>query len=242
MPLGYAIPGQTLERVDFFDPRYRTHVALITGASGSGKTVATNALLARNLARGARGYIIDRSSSEDEGGSTRHAGHYEQLARLIPGARVLHLGARERDAVLCPWDVPDPAEPPAGKVEFLLALHTLLIGDPAPHGPGAERAGAPAADPRHRGRLRALRARPASGRASGCCLRSCAGSRASRPQTPTATPSVASELRRLAERLRPYIDDGAARMADRPPDHPRSPARRWCCSTSPGCRTRSPGR
>ena len=69
VPLGYATPGQTLERVDFFDPRYRTHVALVTGASGSGKTVAVNALLARNLARGATGYIIDRSSSEDEGGS-----------------------------------------------------------------------------------------------------------------------------------------------------------------------------
>src|SRR4029079_10323976 len=96
-------------RVDFFDARYRTHVALVTGASGSGKTVAVNALLARNLARGATGYIIDCSSSEDEGGSTRQAGHYEQLAQLVPGARVLHFGARERDAVLCPWDVRDPA-------------------------------------------------------------------------------------------------------------------------------------
>ena len=80
-------PGKTLERVDLV--RRALPHARRAGhrRSGSGKTVAINALLARNLARGATGYIIDRSSSEDEGGSTRHAGHYEQLAALIPGAR-----------------------------------------------------------------------------------------------------------------------------------------------------------
>ena len=51
VPLGYSIPGHTLELVDFFDSRDRTHVALVAGASGSGKTVAVNALLARNLVR-----------------------------------------------------------------------------------------------------------------------------------------------------------------------------------------------
>ena len=130
VPFAYADPGGTLERIDFFDERYRTHVALITGSSGSGKTVATNLLLARNLARGATGYIIDRSSSEDEGGSTRHAGHYEQLGALVPGARTIHFGAGLHDAILCPWDVADPAHVPAAKVEFLIALHTMLVGDP----------------------------------------------------------------------------------------------------------------
>jgi hypothetical protein len=217
VPLGYATPGNTLERVDFFDPRYRTHVALVTGASGTGKTVTVNALLSRNLARGARGYIIDRSSSEDEGGSTRRAGHYEQLAHLLPGARVLHFGARERDAVLNPWDVNDPANVPAGKVEFLLALHTLLIGDSSPSGPALQglertlltrgiqavyarsaRTGEP---PRERvlfEELRRLARDQAADRADGDA-------------------SVASELRRLAERLHPFVDDGPqAWLADQP--------------------------
>jgi hypothetical protein len=217
VPLGYALPGQTLERVDFFDARYRTHVALVTGASGSGKTVAVNALLARNLARGARGYIIDRSSSQDERASTRHAGHYEQLAQLIPGARVLHFGARQRDAILNPWDVPDPGSPPAGKVEFLLALHTLLIGDPSPNGPALaglertqltraiqtvyERSARTGEPPRERLLFEELR-------------------RLARDQTADqrdGDASVASELRRLAERLHPYIEDGPiAWLADRP--------------------------
>jgi len=208
VPLGYALPGGTLERVDLFDARYRTHVALVTGASGSGKTVTVNALLARNLARGARGYIIDRSSSEDEGGSTRQAGHYEQLVRLIPGARVLHFGARERDAILNPWDVPDPARVPAGKVEFLLALHTLLIGDPAPTGPalgGLERTLLTRA-------IQAVDTRSAdSGELARERLLYEELRRLAREQAADeldGDASVASELRRLAERLHPYIGDG----------------------------------
>ena len=130
VPLGYAIPGRTLERVDLFDPAYRTHVALITGASGGGKTVAVNTMLMRNLARGAQGMIIDRSSSEDAESGVREAGHYEALVDLVPGAQKLHFGADRHDAILCPWDVRDPAKVSSEKVRFLLALHTLLIGDP----------------------------------------------------------------------------------------------------------------
>ncbi len=41
----------------------------------------------------------------------------------------MHFGAGRHDTVLNPWDVSDPAQVPASKAEFLLALHTLLIGD-----------------------------------------------------------------------------------------------------------------
>jgi hypothetical protein len=216
VPLGYAVPGQTLERVDLFDPRYRTHVALVTGASGSGKTVAVNALLARNLARGATGYIIDRSSSEDEGGSTRHAGHYEQLAALIPGARTVHFGAGRHEHVLCPWDVADPARVPTSKSEFLVALHTLLIGD---HGTGGDRTLA--------GLERTLLTRGIAAVYDRCAqtgerprerilydelrrlAREQAGDAADGDQT------IASEYRRLAERLHPYIEGApSAWLAD----------------------------
>ena len=130
VPIGYAIPGNTLERIDLFDPAYRTHVALITGASGGGKTVFVNTTLMRSIARGAQGMIVDRSSSEDAETGIREAGHYEALVDLVPGAEKLHFGADRHDAVLCPWDVPDPARVSSEKVRFLLALHTLLIGDP----------------------------------------------------------------------------------------------------------------
>lgn len=211
VPLGYAVPGQTLERVDLFDPGYRTHVALVTGSSGSGKTVAVNALLARNLARGATGFIIDRSSSEDEGGSTRFAGHYEQLAALIPGARTVHFGAGRHEHVLCPWDVVDPARVPTSKTEFLVALHTLLIGD---HGPGGDRTLG--------GLERTLLARGIAAVYDRCArsgerprelllyeeLR-----RLAREQAVDATDgdqTIASEYRRLAERLHPYIEGGSS--------------------------------
>lgn len=219
VPLGYAMPGQTLERVDFFDARYRTHVCLVTGGSGSGKTVSTNALLARNLARGARGYIIDRSSSEDEGGSSRHAGHYEQLVDLIPGARVVHLGAGHHHAVLNPWDTPDPAHVPASKVEFLVAFHTLLIGDQA--GPGGERSLA--------GLERTLLARAIQSVYQRCAASGAAPReqllrdellRLARDQAADSQDgdaSVASELRRLAARLDAHVGDGpTAWLADQP--------------------------
>ena len=244
VPFGYATPGNTLERVDLFDERYRTHVCLVTGSSGSGKTVAVNALLARNLARGATGYIIDRSSLEDEGGSTRHAGHYEQLAALIPGARVIHFGAGRHDAILNPWDVSDPARVPASKAEFLVALHTLLIGDHSSwRGARARlawsarcsRAGSAPSTTRcartgERPRERLLYEE----------LRRLAREQAERPRG--RGPSVASEYRRLAERLHPYIDDGpSAWLADQPTTIPTG-SRRWCCSISPGCPTRWRGR
>jgi hypothetical protein len=218
VPFGYAGSGHTLERLDFFDARLRTHVGLFTGASGSGKTVSVNALLARNLARGATGWIIDRSSSEDEGGSTRHAGHYEQLVALVPGARVIHFGAGQHDAVLNPWDVPDPAHVPASKAEFLVALHTLLIGD---HAGGGQRVlGGLEGTLLARG-ISAVYARCAtSGERPRELLLYEELRRLARDQAGDAADgdaTVASEYRRLAERLHPYISTGpAAWLADQP--------------------------
>ena len=195
----------------------------MTGASGSGKTVAINALLARNLARGATGYIIDRSSSVDEGGHARHQGHYEQLAALIPGARVIHFGAGAHDAILNPWDVADTAAVPASKVEFLVALHTLLIGDTTT-GEHATLGGLE----------RTLLARGIQAVYAHCAetgelprerllyeqLRRLAREQAT--DNADGDASVASELRRLAERLHPYVDDGpAAWLADRETTIPR---------------------
>lgn len=125
--LGYGDPGGTLERVDPFDALFERHVTLVAGPSGGGKTVAVNALLERAIAQGMRGWIVDRSSTQSDGGS-RTQSHYDPLLSLIPGAHRIDVGTRGGD-VICPWDVPDTARVPSSKLEFLLALHALLIGD-----------------------------------------------------------------------------------------------------------------
>ena len=113
--LGYALPGRTLERLDPFDEAHPNHLLLINGMSGAGKTMAAILLLARAIAQGAGGFIIDR------------AGHFEFLASLLPGASSVEIGAEGH--AINSWDVENPACVPAEKVDYLLALHALLLGE-----------------------------------------------------------------------------------------------------------------
>lgn len=115
IPLGYALPGRTLERLDPFDPLHPNHLLLINGMSGAGKTMAAIILLARALAQGASGFIIDR------------AGHFDFLCSLIPGGASLQVGAGAH--AINSWDVEDPAHVGAEKIDYLLALHALLLGE-----------------------------------------------------------------------------------------------------------------
>ncbi len=126
--LGTADPGGTLERLDPYDPQFATTLTLIVGKGGGGKTVTSILLACRFLAQGGRIYITDRSSTPDDTGNTAGSGHYDTLLSLIPGARRVQLGTAH-GAVICPWDVPEVTHVPDQKIEFLLALHTLLIGD-----------------------------------------------------------------------------------------------------------------
>lgn len=115
IPLGYAIPGRTLVRLDPFDPAHPNHLLLVNGMSGAGKTMASIILLSRAISQGACGFIVDR------------AGHFDFLASLIPGAASLRIGADAH--AINAWDVPDPARVPAEKIDYLLALHALLLGE-----------------------------------------------------------------------------------------------------------------
>ena len=131
--LGTADPGGTLERLDPYDRQFATTLTLIVGKGGGGKTVTRILLACRFLAQGGRIYITDRSSTPDDRGNTVGTGHYDTLLSLIPGARRVQLGTAH-GAVICPWDVVDLEHIPDQKLEFLLALHALLIGqahDPA---------------------------------------------------------------------------------------------------------------
>ena len=126
--LGTADPGGTLERLDPYDRQFATTLTLIVGKGGGGKTVTSILLALRFIAQGGRIYITDRSSTPDDRGATGGTGHYDTLLSLIPGARRVQLGT-PHGAVICPWDVPDIEHLPDQKIEFLLALHALLIGD-----------------------------------------------------------------------------------------------------------------
>ena len=126
--LGTADPGGTLERLDPYDRQFATTLTLIVGKGGGGKTVTSILLALRFLAQGGRIYITDRSSTPDDRGATGGTGHYDTLLSLVPGARRVQLGT-PHGAVICPWDVPDVEHIPDQKIEFLLALHALLIGD-----------------------------------------------------------------------------------------------------------------
>ncbi len=97
-----------------FDRALTNSTIVIAGRSGVGKTVTANRLVAQMVAMGAHGFLYDR------------AGHYELLADLIPGARVIRMGADD-SAVINHWDIPDPANVPSAKVKFLLRLHETLL-------------------------------------------------------------------------------------------------------------------
>jgi hypothetical protein len=119
--LGYALPGRTLERLDPFDEAHPNHLLLVNGMSGAGKTMAVIILLIRAIAQGATGWIIDR------------AGHFDFLCSLIPGAASVEIGGDAH--AINSWDVEDPAEVGTEKVDFLLGLHALLLGE---HHPGRD--------------------------------------------------------------------------------------------------------
>jgi TraG P-loop domain len=116
IPFAFADPGRTVEMLNPYDEEHANHTLVIAGRSGSGKTMTANLSLARCLAVGARGFVIDR------------AGHYETLTRLVDGAQQIEIGADDSPYALNPWDVPDPAKVSREKIAFLLALHEVMMG------------------------------------------------------------------------------------------------------------------
>ena len=116
IPFAFADPGRTVELLNPYDEEHANYTLVISGRSGSGKTMTANCGLSRSLAAGARAFVIDR------------AGHYEILTRLIDGAQQIEIGAEGSPYALNPWDVPDPAKVSREKIAFLLALHQVMMG------------------------------------------------------------------------------------------------------------------
>lgn len=204
IPFAFTDPGREVTLIDPFDPAHDNGTLLVNGRSGGGKTFAVNLLIARFLAQGMRAFVIDR------------AGHYEFLTRLVPGARQLVIGSSAEEHTINPWDTPDHSRPPTEKVEFLVALHALLIGEQRF---AEDTHGLP---PLERNLLEtAIRSVYAKASANGTqpsesLLREELRQRA-QEEDAGGGPELASTLRAIAERLGSFCGDGShAFLLDRP--------------------------
>jgi hypothetical protein len=194
IPFAFADPGRTIELLNLYDERHPNHTMLIAGRSGAGKTLTANLMMARCLAAGARGFVIDR------------AGHYETLSRLIDGAQQIEIGAESSPYALNPWDVPDPTKVAREKVAFLIALHQLMMGRLDGQQLGMLASGIRAVY----GKAAALASRPTES-----MLREELHAQADDAQNAGA-PEIAATLRTLADQLAEYCGDGTyAYLLDR---------------------------
>jgi hypothetical protein len=195
VPFAFADPGRTVELLNPYDELHPNHTLLISGRSGSGKTMTANVLTSHCLAAGARAFVIDR------------AGHYETLSRLIDGAQQIEIGAEDSRYALNPWDVQDPAKVPREKVAFLIALHQVMMGRLDGRQLGMLASG-----------IRAVYGKAAAlgGRPTESLLREELRAQAEEAQRADA-PEIAATLRNLADQLSEYCGEGTyAYLLDRP--------------------------
>jgi hypothetical protein len=204
IPFAFTEPGRTVELLNPFDPAHDNGTMLVNAKGGGGKTFAVNVILARCLAHGMRGYVLDR------------AGHYAFLCSLIPGAQHLTIGGADDDHAVNPWDVQDPARPPAEKVTYLVGLHALLVGD---HQAGSDTYGLDALERNLlEVAIRAVYRRCAREQLEPgeTLLRDELRSRAG-TEAEAGAGEVSSKLRTLSERLASFCGDGSyAYLLDRP--------------------------
>lgn len=120
--IGFARPGREAVTLDLFHPGLDNHALLLLGKSGSGKTLAAQALTLKHLAWPGRAIVFDHSGTADE------PGHWDDLAIAVGGeVHRLGLGTGYR---IDPWALPSGVLTPGpGKLDFLLDLLDLMLGE-----------------------------------------------------------------------------------------------------------------
>lgn len=100
-----------------FDSKLTNYNALVTGSSGAGKSFLNNCILAQELARGLRVFIIDIGGS------------YKKLTEAL-GGQYLEMDLSDQYR-LNPFDIPNPAEEPSNqKLKSLLAvIESMVVED-----------------------------------------------------------------------------------------------------------------
>jgi type-IV secretion system protein TraC len=106
----------SLVSFDPFSPELPNYNALVTGASGSGKSFLNNCILAQELARGTRAFIIDIGGS------------YKKLTQVL-GGQYIEVNLSQEYSIN-PFNLDDPsAEPSSQKLKSLLAVVELMIAE-----------------------------------------------------------------------------------------------------------------
>lgn len=99
-----------------FDSKLTNYNALVTGSSGAGKSFLNNCILAQELARGLRVFIIDIGGS------------YKKLTEAL-GGQYLEMDLSDRYRIN-PFDIPDYAlEPSSQKIKSLLAVIESMVAE-----------------------------------------------------------------------------------------------------------------
>jgi len=188
--IGFSHPGHEVVTLDMYDPSLDNSNLTCLGISGSGKTMFAQSFALKHIARGGRVIVLDRST-----------GHWDDLVAAVPGA-VVHRVLLDSGFRINPWELPRHAtEPNQTKLEYLLDLHTLLVGEL--HG------GTPMLTAQERAVLEgACRSVYREGRAPYerhlfDWLR-----RAADEESRDGDPLRQQHYRALAERLIPYVDGG----------------------------------
>ncbi|MHB8648046.1 MAG: VirB4 family type IV secretion system protein, partial [Thermomicrobiales bacterium] len=116
--IGFSHPGHEVVTLDMYDPSLDNSNLTCLGISGSGKTMFAQSFALKHIARGGRVIVLDRST-----------GHWDDLTAAVPGA-VVHRVLLDSGFRINPWELPRHAgEPSQTKLEYLLDLHTLLVGE-----------------------------------------------------------------------------------------------------------------
>jgi type-IV secretion system protein TraC len=100
-----------------FDSKLTNYNALVTGSSGAGKSFLNNCILAQELARGLRVFIIDIGGS------------YKKLTEAL-GGQYLKMDLSDQYRIN-PFDIPDPSQEPSNqKLKSLLAvIESMVVED-----------------------------------------------------------------------------------------------------------------
>src|SRR4051794_20988824 len=116
--VGFAEPGGEVATLDLYDPGLANGNLLCVGTSGSGKTLFAQSYALKHLAMGGRALVFDRSLR-----------HWDGLVAAVPGAAT-HIVGLSSGFRVNPWDLPAGADGPSqAKLEYLLDLHALLLGE-----------------------------------------------------------------------------------------------------------------